>query len=123
MNYLCLISAEVVMEQMTPEAAERHYAEYRDFTDAIRASGHLISCNRLKPPAEAMTVRVRSGQTLLTDGPYVETKEQMGGYYVIQAKDLNEAIQIAARIPGARHGGVEVRPIADDQQTREALSF
>jgi hypothetical protein len=122
MKYVCLISAEKMMEHMTPADAARHYDEYREFTEQIYASGHLVGCNRLLPPEAATTVRVRSGQVLLTDGPYVETKEQLGGFYVINAKDMNEAIQIAARIPGARFGCVEVRPIADDPQTREALA-
>lgn len=123
MKYLCLICAEKVMEQMTEAAAERHFQEYTEFTDAIRASGHYLGCNRLLPPAEAITVRVRNGNVTTTDGPYVETKEQLGGYYLIEARDLNEAIQIAARIPGAWHGCVEVRPVAEDEQTLNALGF
>ena len=73
------------------------------------------------PPDAATTVRVRSGKILTTDGPYAETKEQLGGYYVVEATDLNEAIQLASRIPGARIGCVEVRPIAEDSQTLRAL--
>ena len=118
MKYLCLICAEKVMEQMPEADAARHYEEYREFTESIRKSGHLVSANRLKPPAEAATVRVRQGNVSTTDGPYVETKEQLGGYYVIEARDLNEAIRVASRIPGASRGCVEVRPIADDAQTR-----
>ena len=118
MRYLCLICAEKVMEQMPEADAARHYEEYREFTESIRKSGHFVSANRLKPPAEATTVRVRQGNVSTTDGPYVETKEQLGGYYVIEARDLNEAIRIASRIPGASRGCVEVRPIADDAQTR-----
>ena len=123
MKYLCLISAEKVMEQMPAADAARHYEEYREFTDAIRASGHLIDVNRLVPPAEGVTVRVRQGEVLVTDGPFVETKEQMGGYYLIEATDMNEAIQIATRIPGCRLGSVEVRPVAHDTQTLAALGF
>ena len=121
MKYLCLIAAEKVMEQMTPADADRHYDEYREFTESIRESGHFVSCNRLLPPANATTVRVRSGQVLVTDGPFVETKEQLGGYFLIEAADLNEAIQIAGRIPGAKKGCVEVRPVAEDAQTLAAL--
>src|SRR6185295_5095918 len=99
----------------------KHYEEYREFTDSIRKSGHLVSANRLKPSQDATTVRVRQGQVSTTDGPYAETKEQLGGYYVIEARDLNEAIRVASRIPGARLGCVEVRPIADDEQTRSVL--
>ncbi len=120
-KYLCLIAAEKVMEQMEPDFAARHFDEYREFTDNIRAQGHLVSSNRLIPPAGAVTVRVRQGKISTTDGPFVETKEQLGGYYVIQARDMNEAIQVASRIPGARYGCVEVRPIAEDEQTVRAL--
>jgi hypothetical protein len=77
----------------------------------------------LLPPEAATTVRVRNGKVLTTDGPYAETKEQLGGYYVIEARDMNEAIQVAARIPGARFGCVEVRPIAEDSQTLNALGL
>lgn len=120
-KYLCLIAAERVMEQMEPDFAARHFEEYREFTSEIRASGNLVACNRLVPPAEAVTVRVRVGKVSTTDGPFVETKEQFGGYYVIQARDMNEAIAIAARIPGSKYGCVEVRPVAEDEQTRKAL--
>jgi hypothetical protein len=123
MKYLCLICAEKVMEQMPEDAAARHFQEYTEFTNEIRASGHYLSCNRLLPPNEAITVRVRNGKVATTDGPYIETKEQLGGYYLIEARDLNEAIQIAARIPGAWLGCVEVRPIAEDEQTLKALGF
>ncbi len=121
MKYLCLICAETLMEQMTEAAAEKHYEEYREFTAAIRNSGHFIGVNRLLPPEAATTVGVRQGRVSTTDGPYAETKEQLGGYYVIEARDLNEAIQVAARIPGAWHGCVEVRPIAEDEQTLHAI--
>ena len=84
---------------------------------SIKSSGHFIGANRLKPSDTAITVRVREGRFSTTDGPFAETKEQIGGYFVIEAKDLNEAIQVASRIPGARFGCVEVRPIADDPQT------
>lgn len=123
MKYLCLICAEKVMEQMPEVAAEKHYQEYTEFTEDIRRSGHFIDCNRLLPPGAATTIRVRNGKISATDGPWVETKEQLGGYYVLEARDLNEAIQVAARIPGAWIGCVEVRPIAEDEQTLRALGF
>ena len=123
MKYLCLICAEKVMEQMTEADAQSHYEEYADFTKSIRQSGHFVDCNRLQPPQTATTVRVRSGKVSTTDGPYAETKEQFGGYYVIEARDLNEAIQVASRIPGARRGCVEVRPVAEDAQTLTALGL
>ena len=123
MKYLCLICAEKVMEQMPKDDADAHFQEYAAFTEDIRASGHFISCNRLLPPDEATTIRVRNGKVSATDGPWVETKEQLGGYYLIEARDLNEAIRVAARIPGAARGCVEIRPVAEDTQTIEALGF
>jgi len=123
MKFLCLICAEKVMEQMPEADAARHFEEYREFTEAIRKSRHYVGCNRLLPPQAATTVRVRQGKIAVTDGPFAETKEQLGGYYVIEAADRNEAIQVAARIPGAWIGCVEVRPIAEDEQTLDALGF
>lgn len=121
MKFLCLICAEKVMEQMTDAEAARHYDEYAEFTRAIRASGHFVGANRLVPPARAVTVRVRNGRVAATDGPFAETKEQLGGYYVIEARDLEDAIGVAARIPGASIGCVEIRPIAEDAATLRAL--
>lgn len=117
MKFLCLICAEVVMEQMPEAEAAKHFQEYLAFTENIKTSGHFIGANRLKPAATATTVRVRKGKVLTTDGPFAETKEQFGGYYLIEAKDLNEAIHVASKIPGAQRGCVEVRQIADDPQT------
>lgn len=122
MKYLCMICAETVMEQMPDADAERHFQEYAGFTEQIRKSGHFIGANRLKPAATATTIRVRDDKVLVTDGPFVETKEQFGGYYLIEAANLDEAIQVAAKIPGARFGCVELRPVADDARTR-ALGF
>jgi hypothetical protein len=121
MKFLCLICAGTMMEWMSEADATKHYEEYRDFTDSIRKEGRLIACNRLLPPDAAITLRVRGGKVSTVDGPFAETKEHLGGYYVIEARDLNEAIQVAARIPGARIGCVEVRPIAEDEQTLRAL--
>jgi hypothetical protein len=117
MRFLCLICAETVMEQMTKADADRHFEEYAEFTADIKRSGHFIGANRLQPAGTAKTLRVRGGKVLVTDGPFAETKEQFGGYYLIEAGDLDEAIEVAARIPGARFGSVEVRPVADDAQT------
>ena len=117
MKYLCLICAETVIEGMPEAVAQQQFQEYAEFTAGLKQSGHFIGVNRLKPRETATTIRVRNGKVLLSDGPFAETKEQLGGYYLIEARDLNEAIQIAARIPGARLGCVEVRPIADDPQT------
>jgi hypothetical protein len=117
MKFICLICAETVMEQMAPADAEKHYREYAEFTADIKRNGHFIGANRLTPANTAVTVRVRDGKVSIIDGPFAETKEQFGGYYVMEARDLNEAIQVAANIPGARFGCVEVRPIAEDPQT------
>ena len=123
MKFLCLICAEKMMEQMSDADAKAHFDEYARFTADVRDSGHFVDCNRLQPPAAATTVRVRNGKVSTTDGPYVETKEQLGGYFLIEAKDMQEATGIAARIPGAWHGCVEVRPVADDDQTLTALGL
>lgn len=109
------------MEHMTEAESAQHYRDYAEFTETLRRNGQLISCNRLLPPETATTVRVRNGRTTAVDGPYAETKEHLGGYFVIEARDLNDAIQIASRIPGCWHGCVEVRPIAEDEQTVRAL--
>ena len=122
MKFLCLICAEKVMEQLSEVDARKQLQEYVEFTQEIKRNGHFVSANRLKPPGTATTIRVRNGKVSATDGPFVETKEQLGGYYVIEAKDMSEAIQVAAKIPGARLGCVELRPIADDPQTL-ALGF
>jgi hypothetical protein len=122
MKFLCLICAEKVMEWMPAADAVRLYDEYRVFTDDVRVNAQLVDVNRLVPPTAARTLRVRDGQVTVTDGPFAETKEVVGGYYVLEAADLDAAVRIAARIPGARFGCVEVRPIAGDAQTRRALS-
>jgi hypothetical protein len=122
MKYICLICAEKVMEHLTEEDAAGHFREYAEFTEYVKKNGNFIGANRLKPADTATTIRVRNGKVLMTDGPFAETKEQLGGYYLIEARDLNDAIQLAAKIPGAKRGCVEIRPIADDPQTL-ALGF
>ena len=123
MKYLCLICADKMMEDMPQADADQHYQDYAAFTESLRRSGQLLSCNRLMPPETATTVRVRGGRTSITDGPFAETKEQIGGYFVIEARDQDEAIRVASKIPGAWHGCVEVRPIAEDEQTLQALGL
>ena len=86
-------------------------AGYGRFMDEMNSRGVLQSGERLRPTSDATTVRVREGETLTTDGPFAETKEQVGGFYLVDCKDLDEAIEIAAKIPGAAHGSIEVRPI------------
>jgi len=114
MNYLCLIySDESRWANLTNADREQMTGQYFEFTESIRRSGHYVGGNPLQATTTATTVRVRDGKTTTSDGPFAETKEQLGGYYLIEAKDLNEAIQIASRIPGARYGSIEVRPIAE----------
>ena len=95
------------------DAAERKNvtAEYGVFTQSIIQSGHFKAGDGLQPTSTATTVRVRDGKTLTTDGPFAETREQLGGYYLVEAKDLDTALAIAARIPGAKTGSIEVRPV------------
>jgi hypothetical protein len=112
MQYLLMIYAnESEVAAMAPAAMSAMSNEYGDFTKAIVQAGQFKAGDRLKPTATATTVRVRDGKTLTTDGPFAETREQLGGYYLVEAKNLDEAIGIAARIPSARHGSIEVRPI------------
>lgn len=114
MKYLCLIYSDETQWPKLPKAdTDKMIGEYLDFGDAIKQSGHYIGGNRLQPTHAATTVRIRNGKLSTTDGPFAETKEQLGGYYLIEAKDLNDAILVASRIPGARVGSIEVRPIAE----------
>ena len=112
MQYMCLIyNDEQARLGLPQEERGETIAAYETFTNEIRASGHMVGGDALHPATTATTVRVRDGETLVTDGPFAETKEQLGGYYLIEAKDADEAIAIAARIPGAQHGSIEVRPV------------
>jgi len=112
MQYLLMIYAdESRMKDVTPADREAMYVEYRALTDSLIKSGHMRAGDALQPTSTATTVRVRDGKVLTTDGPFAETKEQLGGYYLVEAKDLDEAAKLAARIPGARQGSIEVRPI------------
>ena len=112
MKYLCLIySDEKQWESMSEADMQAVMGEYFAFTDAIKKSGHYVGGEALKPTMTATSVRVRNGKVSTTDGPFAETKEQLGGYYLIDARDLNDAIQVAAKIPSARMGTIEVRPI------------
>lgn len=114
MKYLCLIyDDETMWPSMPREQADAIMGEYLNFTNDIQKSGHYLGGNALQPTQTATTVRVRNGKLSSTDGPFAETKEQLGGYYLIEAKDLNEAIQVAGRIPSVRFGSIEVRPIQE----------
>lgn len=118
MKYLCLIyDEEQKFAAMAKTELEKLMGEYRAFTDGIRKSGHYIAGHQLAPVRAASTVRMRNGKMSATDGPFAETKEQLGGYYLIEAADLNEAMQIASRIPSARIGSVEVRPLHESHQS------
>ena len=112
MRYLCLIyDEEAKIGGMSKSDADAFMGEYFAFTDGIKKSGHYIGGEALQPVQTATTVRVRNGKMSTTDGPFAETKEQLGGYYLIEARDLNDALQVASKIPSARLGSVEVRPI------------
>ncbi len=111
MKYVCLMyQDESLLEKMPKEEMDNLNAEYRAFGGEIQKSGQFILSQGLAPTRTATTVRVRDGKTLTTDGPFAETKEQLGGIYLIEARDLNEAIQVAAKIPSAHIGSIEVRP-------------
>jgi hypothetical protein len=109
MQYLLLIYSAEGDDAEADQSALM--ADYGAFTQGIVQSGHFKSADRLKPIDTATTVRVRDGKTLTTDGPFAETREQLGGYYLIEAKDLNEATAIAAKVPTAKYGSIEVRPV------------
>jgi hypothetical protein len=112
MKYLCLIYQDESVALNRPKAeAQQIHDEYLALTEEIKKSGRLLGNHGLQPTRTATTVRVRDGKVSTTDGPFAETKEQLGGYYLIEATDLHEAIQIAAKIPSARFGSIEVRPV------------
>jgi hypothetical protein len=112
MKYLCLLyDDESMWGKMSKDESGKMMADYGAFTSSIKTSGHYLGGNALQPTSTATTVRVRNGKVSTTDGPYAETKEQLGGFYLIEAKDLNDAMQVAARIPASRTGAIEVRPI------------
>jgi len=112
MQYLLLIyENENVWKDMSPEDQGKMFTEYMEYSQSIQNSGHFKAGDALQPTATATSVRVRDGKTLSTDGPFAETREQLGGYYLVEAKDLDEATALAARIPSARWGTIEVRPI------------
>ncbi len=114
MKYLCLIyDDEKKWETMSKAEADAYMGEYFAFTNGIKASGHYIGGNALQPVQTATTVRSRTGKLSTTDGPFAETKEQLGGYYLIEARDLNDALQVAQKIPSVRTGSIEVRPIQE----------
>jgi hypothetical protein len=114
MRYLCLIyEDETIYTTMSKAENDAFMGEYMQFTQEITGAGQYVAGEALHPVATATSVRVRNGKVATTDGPFAETREQLGGFYLVDARDLNEAIAIAARIPSARNGTVEVRPVVD----------
>ena len=112
MKYLCLIyDDEKKAVTMSKGDLDALMTDYYAFTEDIKKSGHYLAGEALKPVQTATSVRLRNGKLSTTDGPFAETKEQLGGFYMIDAKDLNEAIQIASKIPSAKTGTIEVRPV------------
>lgn len=114
MEYLCLLYQDETLRDKKPKAElDKIFAEYMAFTDDIKKNGYFVGANALQPTRTATTVRVRNGTMATIDGPFAETKGQLGGYYLVEAKDLSEAVQLAARIPSAQFGSVEVRPVME----------
>jgi hypothetical protein len=112
MEYMLLIYNSEADAKKIPDAVNQQiFQEYMTFTEEISKAGKNKGGAPLEQTTTATTVRVRNGKTVVTDGPFAETKEQLGGYYLVDAKDLDDAISIAARIPGAKYGSIEVRPV------------
>jgi hypothetical protein len=113
-KYFCLIySDETVMAAMSAREAAALTDEHIDYAGALRRGGHLLAGEALHPAEAATTVRVRNGRLSATDGPFARTREQLAGFFMVDARDLNDAIQLAARSPAARYGSVEVRPVQE----------
>jgi hypothetical protein len=113
MRYLLLIYNTEPTEAVPADLMANEQAGYNAFTSAIRETGQFEAGEALQPTSTATTVRVDNGRTITTDGPFAETKEQLGGFYLVECRDIDEAIELAARIPGATHGSIEIRPIYD----------
>src|ERR1700719_184591 len=114
MKYLCLIyDNESEWAKFPKDLRDKYMGEYMEFGDSVKKSGQYVGANQLQPTSTATTVRIRNGKVSTTDGPYAETKEQLGGYYLIDANDLNDALQVAGRSPGAKIGSMKVRRIRE----------
>jgi hypothetical protein len=113
MKYMLLIYTDEAAQQLMTDDREAMSDDYATFTKWLADQGVMLGGDALQSVQTATTVRVRDGETLATDGPFAETKEQLGGFYLIDAKDLDQAIDVAARIPGAKNGSVEVRPVLE----------
>jgi hypothetical protein len=113
MRYLALIYTQELTEAPSESDGRKMMEEYGAYTEMVKNSGAFLGGEALEPTSSATTVRVRDGKVSTTDGPFAETKEQLGGYYLLNCKDLDEAIDLAGKIPGARWGAIEVRPILE----------
>ena len=114
MKYVCLVYlVEKDMNALSKRETDACTEESLSYDAALRRSGHLVAAQALQPVETATTIRVRNGKLSTTDGPFAETKEQLGGFILIEARDLNDAIQVAAKIPMGRRGSIEVRPIKE----------
>jgi len=114
MQYLCMVyQEETKLDALSESEHDAMVSELRDYCEDLRQSGHYIASSPLQPVQTATTIRVRNGKLSITDGPFAETKEQLGGFYLIEARDLNDAIRIASQMPPARLGCIEVRPVKE----------
>ena len=114
MKYMLLIyDDEKGWEKLGEKVQKQVMGEFMEFTQQIKTAGQYVTGSQLHPTTAATSVRIRDGKKLVTDGPFAETREQLGGYYLIEAKNLDEAISIAARVPSAVHGTIEVRPLVE----------
>ena len=114
MRYLCLVYQEEATADALPEREhDAIVSEVLDYREELRRSGHYIVASPLEPVQTATTIRVRNGKVSITDGPFAETREQLGGFYLIEATDLNDAIRVASKMPPARLGSIEVRPLKE----------
>jgi len=112
MKYLCLVyHEEERVDALPKEEFDAIMSDVLDYREELRQSGHYITSSPLQPVQTATTIRVRNGKVTITDGPFAETKEQLGGFYLIEARDLNDAIRVATRMPPARLGSIEIRPL------------
>jgi hypothetical protein len=123
MKYLCLVHLEEAkLHTLSEEDGDTLTNDSLDYDEELRRSGHFIAAQALQPERTATIIRVRNGKLSTTDGPFAETKEQLGGFVLIEARDLNDALQVAAKIPIARFGSIEVRPIMEIQRKKPASS-
>jgi hypothetical protein len=114
MKYMLLIyDEEQAWANLSPADRQATMAEYRKFSEDLKAAGQYVSGSQLHPVSAASSVRVRDGKRLVTDGPFAETREQLGGYYLVNCANLDEALALAARVPSARFGTIEVRPLVE----------